>query len=387
MKKILIIDFCNYTDYQIGGHLSFAKNLITAFGEELALVGITTDTEDPIGRWFKKTINGKTFDYFALKRYNTLKTKHLIPDRLVCFLLLRYFKKRILEINIKNVFIQRHEILPAVSKFNYENICYRFPGLESPLSISKYWIGKYISNQFDKLFFDSFRRVNLIIAAGDDYAIDDMAERSKGKIRRDRVIKFPTRINTDIFKPADKTESRRTLNISENNTIITTTGRLASFKGWKLMIDSFKIFEKTTPNSVLYFIGEGEDYSKIQEYISVNSLAGKVILAGKKGPKEIATFLSASDLFIMGSSKEGWSTSLIEAIACGIPACVTNFSSAKDIIVEGKNGYVVNEFDTELFAQKMHSAIQLPSPVDNSSIQEYSVSRLRNDLLKIWKLI
>lgn len=387
MKRILIIDFCNYTDYQIGGHLSFAKNLITAFGEELALVGITTDTEDPIGQWFRKTINGKSFDYFALKRYNTSKTKHLLPDRLVCFFLLRYFKKKILEINVKNVFIQRHEILPAVSTFNYENICYRFPGLESPLSISKYWIGKYISNQFDKLFFDSFKRVNLIIAAGDDYAIDEMTERSKGKIRRDRVIKFPTRINTDIFKPTDKSESRRTLNISEKDIIITTTGRLSSFKGWKLMIDSFKIFETTTQNSVLYFIGEGEDYTKIQEYISVNSLTRKVILAGKKGPKEIASFLSASDLFIMGSSKEGWSTSLIEAIACGIPACVTNFSSAKDIIVEGQNGYVVNEFDSELFAQKMLSAIQLPSPVDNSSIQEYSVSRLRNDILKIWKLI
>jgi glycosyltransferase involved in cell wall biosynthesis len=153
------------------------------------------------------------------------------------------------------------------------------------------------------------------------------------------------------------------------------------------MIDSFKIFEMTMPNSILYFIGEGEDYSKILDYISVNSLTGKVILAGKKGPKEIASFLSASDLFIMGSSKEGWSTSLIEAIACGIPACVTNFSSAKDIIVEGQNGYVVNDYDSELFAQKMLSAIQLPSPIDNTSIQQYSVSKLRNDLLKIWKLI
>ena len=386
MKKILIIDFCNFTDYQIGGHLSFAKNLIFAFGEDLALIGITTDTEDPVGQWFKKTINGKTFDYFALKRYNTSKTKHILPDRLVSFLLLRYFKKRILEINIKNVFIQRHEILPAINKFNYENICYRFPGLESPLSISKYWIGKYVSNQFDKLFFSSFKNVNLIIAAGDENSIEEMSDRSNGKIKKNMVVKFPTRINTDIFKPSDKIESRCKLNLSKKSTIITTTGRLASFKGWKFMIDSFILFEKMMPDSQLYFIGEGEDYKKIQDYISLNALTGKVILAGKKNSKEIAIYLSASDLFIMGSFKEGWSTSLIEAIACGIPACVTNFSSAKDIILEGKNGYVVNEHNAELFVQGMLSALQIPTPVDNNNILEYSVDSLKNDLLKIWKL-
>lgn len=387
MKKILIIDFCNYTDYQIGGHLSFAKNLIIAFGDDLALIGITTDIKDPVGQWFKKTIDGVTFDYFALKRYTTFKTKHILPDRLVCFLLLRYFKKRILEINIQNVFIQRHEILPAINKFNYGNICYRFPGLESPLSISKYWIGKYVSNQFNKLFFSSFTNVNLIIAAGDENSIEEMAERSNGNIKKNMVVKFPTRISTDIFKPSDKSESRSKMNLSKKNTIISTTGRLASFKGWKFMIDSFILFQNLVPDSQLYFIGEGEDYKKIQDYISLKALAGKVILAGKKNSKEIASFLSASDLFIMGSYKEGWSTSLIEAIACGIPACVTNFSSAKDIIIEGKNGYVINEHNAELFAQGMLNALQIPTPIDNNNILAYSVDKLKNDLLKIWELI
>ena len=58
MKRILIIDFCNYYDYQIGGHLTFAKSLMKAFGNQLALVGITTDRSDPIGRWIKKISMG-----------------------------------------------------------------------------------------------------------------------------------------------------------------------------------------------------------------------------------------------------------------------------------------------------------------------------------------
>jgi hypothetical protein len=145
MEKILLIDFCNYVDYQIGGHLSFAKNLMSAFGNQLSLIGIATEKTDPVGKWFIKKINGIEYDYFALTRYNKTKTKHFIPDRVSCYLLLRYYKKRILRMSFRNVFVQRQEILPAIKNFRFENICYRFPGVENPLQISKYWFGRYLA--------------------------------------------------------------------------------------------------------------------------------------------------------------------------------------------------------------------------------------------------
>jgi hypothetical protein len=64
-KRILIIDFCNYQDYPIGGYLSFAKILMETFGNDLALVGITTQISDPVGKWFKKVINGFNYDFFC----------------------------------------------------------------------------------------------------------------------------------------------------------------------------------------------------------------------------------------------------------------------------------------------------------------------------------
>jgi len=42
----------------------------------------------------------------------------------------------------------------------------------------------------------------------------------------------------------------------------------------------------------------------------------------------------------MASSYEGWPTSLVEAVACGIPCCVTDFGAAREIIHEGENGFV-----------------------------------------------
>ena len=386
-KRILVIDFCNYQDYPIGGYLSFAKNLIEAFEQKLILVGITTEPNDPIGKWYKKEINGFVFDYFAVARYSKSVTKHILPDRLAIFLLLKYYKKNIQEIEVNNVFIQRQEILLAVQNFNFKNICYCFAGLENPLAISKYRFAPFWARKFEGFFFSSLKDVMVILASGDEKSIDGMVERSNGIVKRNSVIKFPTRINTEIFYTSDKNSLRKKLNISENVIVIITTGRLASLKGWRFMIDCFLLFEKEKGNCIFYIIGDGEDMQKIKYYIEFKNLTEKIKLLGSKPPEELAMYLNASDLFIMGSYKEGWSTSLSEAIACGVPSCVTDFSSAKEIIVEGANGYVIQDHNEDSFVKGMHAALSIPKPIYNSNVLAFASKKLKDDLFKIWELI
>ncbi len=57
--------------------------------------------------------------------------------------------------------------------------------------------------------------------------------------------------------------------------------------------------------------------------------------------------------FIMGAYKEGWSTTLVEACACSVPCVITNFSSAKEMVTDGKNGYVIQNRDEQVFANRM----------------------------------
>lgn len=388
-KRILLIEFCNFEDYPIGGLLSFSKNLMVSFQNELVLIGITTHKEDPVGKWFKKTINGITYDFFALAKYNKTKTKHYLPDRLVSYFLLRYFKKKILSKNIQNVFIQRPDILQAVKNFRFTNICYRFGGLENPLEFSKYWYAKLAAKFFDKNFFSSFNGVKLILASGDENSIKQMTLRSNGHLNSESIFMFPTRINTQIFRPVNKSAARHILNIPESNFLISTTGRLSSIKGWTFMIDCYIEFEKGNEDSLFYFIGEGEDYDKISDYIFSKGLQSKIKLVGKKNQEEVALFLNASDLYIMGSYKEGWCTTLVEALACGIPICTTNFSSAKEIVTSGITGNVVEGRDIQKFSSKMEESSKidrttLPIP---SQIKRYAVSELKTDLLNLWKLI
>jgi glycosyltransferase involved in cell wall biosynthesis len=384
VKNILFVDYCNFIDYQTGGHLTFARNLMYALGDQLSLIGITTDKTDPLGKWFKKEIDGTEYNYFALMRYRKSRTKHFIPDRIVCALMLRYYRKKIIEMHFENVFIQRPEILPVLKDFGYINTCYCFPGTENPMNTSKYSGSKFLATAFDKYFFNSLKNVQLILASADDQAIQAMVDRSNGTIKRDSVFKFPTRINDEIFKSTDRSSARERLKIPSDNKVVVTVGRLSWLKGWKFMIDSFILFEKNIPGSVFFFVGDGEDLNKIIEYIKINRIENKIFLVGRKTPSEIALYLNASDLFIMGSYKEGWSTSLIEAVACGIPACVSDFSAASEIVMEGVNGYIERKRNAEDFASLMVKALNLE--IKEIEVSQYSITKMKTDLLNLWHL-
>jgi len=385
-RRILLIDFTNYEDFPIGGYLTFARNMMSSFGRDLALVGITTSGDDPIGRWFKKTIDGIEFDFFAMIRYRNNKTKRIIPDRLVNYLLVKYYKQKILSIGINNIFLQRQESLLAVHKSG-KNVCYSFAGMDNPLVNSKYRYGSLLATWFENRFFKKIGFAGTILGRGDNDAIRDMLARSNGALKGREVVKFPTRIDTSIFKPEPMIDARLKLGLAKDCVIVATTGRLAWWKGWKFMIDSFARFSQGFDKTLFVMVGEGEDYYKIKSYIADNKLNDKILLTGRKDRNQIALYLNAADVYIMGSYKEGWPTALMEAVACGVPACATDFSSVDEIIIEGVNGHIMRNRSEEQFAEAMASSLKLKRPVKNDHVTKYSTDSLKADILRYWELI
>jgi glycosyltransferase involved in cell wall biosynthesis len=388
MAKIILIEPCNFIDFPTGGILTFAKHLVAVFGNELKLIGISTDNIS-IGCWTKKTIAGVEYDYFPYLYLPKSSKKPFIPLRLRNYLALRKYRKEILACNMSNVITRSPDSILAIINFNIPNICYCFAGAENPLKISRYKLARSISFLYDRFFLPKLSKVQLILAAADETDISGLVQRSRGHIRREKVIKFPTRVDTSIFRKMDKNICRKSLSIDCNQLIILTVGRLGWFKGWKFMIDSFKLFQINHSNAHLFFIGNGEDFDRINNYISNLNLESYVHLAGFKNPDEISCYLNAADLFIMGSFKEGWSSTLLEAVACGTPACVTNFSSAHEIVEEGINGFVASTRDEIQFMELINKSLLidreiLPRKID---IDKYSVYSLKEDLLKLWPLV
>lgn len=386
--KILVIEGCNYIDYPLGGQMNFMRDMRKVFGNDLALVGITTEKETPVGKWCKKIIDGVEFDYFSTSYHEKSNKRPIIPSRITGFINTKKYMKRILSIEFDYILLQAPEVFFALPKDVLDRTLMRMPGVGNPLSISRYSYGKFFAKIYDNYFSKRASKLSKILATANEEAIQDFLKRGKDRVKRENIIIFPTRYNEKFYNVLDRNETRKAIGIKENSIVFTTVGRLNWFKGWKLMLDAFDIVCKEVPDSHLYFIGDGEEKSKIIAYAVEKGLSDNVTMLGSQGPTEIAKYINASNAFIMGSYKEGWSTTLVEACACGVPCVVTDFSSAKEMVENGVNGYVIKNRDEADFADKMKKVLSL----DRNAVVEYdkkyanlAISRMKDEITAVFK--
>ena len=385
MSDIVLIEPCDFRSFPVGGQLTFARQMLAAFGCKLRLVGIGTD-DTPVGQWVERTIDGVPYLYFAIYRCRPSARRPTVPARVAVYRGLRRHRRRILSQGAGHAFVQAHEALMAIAGWGWESLCYRFPGVESPLGISRYPWAKALSRAFDARFFRALRQADVILAAADNASIDRMILRARGQIERSRVAQFPTRVDTQIFRPRPIVEARQEAGIPPKATVVVTSGRIHWAKGWQFLLEAFRAFRETRPDSRLYFVGDGQDRSKLEKRAAELGLEGRVQVTGYQQPAGVARYLNAADLFVLGSRKEGWATALVEALACAKPMVSTAVSSAREIVAEGQNGFVVEQDDLAGFSAAMHGALTLGDTEDFSrrEARKYALEGLKPDLEALW---
>ena len=376
MKKILFIELCNYKDYPTGGHLSFALHMLGAFGNELKLVGINTDQDCEVGKWIERTIGNISYEYFNVVNVKKDAKKPLIPARVTAYFQIKKHIKRILKTNYDHIVIQTPEVLFAIPQKHLSKTCLIMPGVENPLKISRYKFAQRLAKIYDWFFFRKAKHASVIMAAADNNAIEEFIERSNGNIQPKKVRQFPTRYDANIFKVKDKSILRQNYGIGTNEIMYVTVGRLNWFKGWKFMIDC--LCKLNNPQAKLVFIGDGEDEQKIRDYIKEVGLENRIKLLGRKPLDIISDYLNMADAFIMGSYKEGWSTALVEAVACGTPCVVTEFSSANDMVEDGVNGWVIKDRNEGEFTRRLKDVLLLKRTTLQKKAEEISALSVQN---------
>jgi glycosyltransferase involved in cell wall biosynthesis len=383
------MDPVNFQDFPMGGTLSFSRQLVDQFKDNVALVGLITDKSDPVGRWFLKEINGTSYNYFGIGRFKKSDIKPMIPLRIQTFFLLLYYLPRIRKINNKNIFTQSPQFLFALSFFKWESLCYCFAGIANSVAISRYKYLRIFGIIYEKMLFKILKRkATVILAAADNLSICDAINRTGNILKIKDILSFPTRFNPQVFSPIDKTRCRERLNISKDDILLVTTGRLSWVKGWQLLIDAtMELYsEDEYKNIKIVFVGDGEDKRKIENYNKLLYDKNIIKLVGKLNQNEISLYLNAADVFVLGSHYEGWPTSLVEAMACGCAIVTTNVSAVSEIVYEGKNGFIVNDRDSVNFANKIKEARKIKNIAEFSlGIRDkFSVEYLKDDLEKLW---
>lgn len=386
MPQVLLIENCDFDGYPAGGQLSFAKNMMKAFGSRLALVGVCTDST-PVGRWIERTIGTQKFQFFGVHHASdSNERKPFIPLRLRYYLAMKKYIREVRSLGVKNVFVQAAEAMLVLAEYDWDSLCYCFPGVKNEIEFSRYRWARLFKNLYERKLFKALEHASVILACADENAIAHLINRSNGRLKRTDIVQFPTRVDTGIFFPEQKMSARSALGIQYNERIIVSCGRIRQIKGWDLILQAFKIAQRRVPNIKLIFVGDGEDKPALEAMSHKLRILDSVEVTGAVALPQVARYLNAADLFVVGSHHEGWSLAMLEALACGKPIVSADVSGARQMIKDGQNGYIIPDRDPMKFADAMIRSLELEnaSKISLTIASEYSVADLPQELGKLW---
>lgn len=143
-----------------------------------------------------------------------------------------------------------------------------------------------------------------------------------------------------------KEEIRREYNIPENAKVFVFIGRVTRDKGInELFSATRKLFEEYK-DAYLLMVGPNENSGSVDQGLynwSVNEK--RVIYCGFTN--EVEKYLSASDVYVLPSYREGFGSAVIEAESMQVPVIISNIPGPTDAMEKDVTGLVVEKGDSE----------------------------------------
>lgn len=173
--------------------------------------------------------------------------------------------------------------------------------------------------------------------------------------------------NAQTFRCAD----RAVLNQKK----VIAVGRYTYQKGFDLLIHAWKMVAQQKPDWKLSIVGDGELRENLDNLIKEEQLQHSVELSPVT--TNIEQIYKDASILVMSSRYEGFGMVLLEAQTVGLPTISFDCKCGpSEIIVNGENGYLIEEGDIEGMAQKI---LQL---IENESLRKRMGENAYNNALR-----
>jgi len=179
-------------------------------------------------------------------------------------------------------------------------------------------------------------------------------------------------------------------NVKKSNILrLINVGSFAPKKNQTFLVDILLELKSRGIRCELYLLGEGEEYEKVKEKAFLNGLNNEIHFLGNI--KNVEEQLWKSHLYIHSAYYEPFGLVLLEAMAAGLPVITLDGKGNRDLIEEGKNGYMVSDENPEKFASKISTLIYNTDKYDEMSnyckeyAKQYDIKEYANKLLTLYK--
>lgn len=166
-------------------------------------------------------------------------------------------------------------------------------------------------------------------------------------------------VSTDRYKPssvAERTELRNKFGYDFNDFICICSGELNKNKNQLFLIEAFSKIAEKNKNVKLLLAGNGPNEEKLKKRVKELRLENNVDFLGYTTILE--QYVKLSDLVISVSIREGLGLNIIEGMLCRKPIIVSENRGHKDLIVNGESGFLIENFNVEMLAEKISILIR-----------------------------
>lgn len=156
--------------------------------------------------------------------------------------------------------------------------------------------------------------------------------------RRIRVV--PSGIDPRPFQgPYDRAALRRALGIPDGVVLVLQVAALAPHKSQTDLLKAAALLRDRVPFIRIWIAGEGLLRDTLEREHASLVLGDFVRFLGFR--RDVADLLRAADIFCLSSYLEGMGTSILDAMAAGLPAVATRVGGIPEVVAEGETGLLV----------------------------------------------
>lgn len=152
----------------------------------------------------------------------------------------------------------------------------------------------------------------------------------------DRLLVLPRGIDLELFRePVDLKQPSEIVRI-------VSTRRLRPLFRIDRLIAAMGQLRASGVTAHLNIVGDGTERLSLQDLVRRSGLEGHIAFTGDLDRPLVAHQLKQSDVFVSLSRSDGLSTSLVEALACGLFPVVSDIPSNRQVVEHGRNGLLVD---------------------------------------------
>lgn len=189
--------------------------------------------------------------------------------------------------------------------------------------------------------------------------------------RQDQVVVAPPGVDLVRFQPRDPDRLRRRLKLVGRRVILF-AGRLEPLKGPDTLLEAFANLVRredllSLPLQLL-FVGDVssdgaqvDQLGRLEARVRELDLTDQVCFLGARPQDGLALLYCLADVVVVPSHTESFGLVALEAQACGTPVVAASVGGLRDVVADGRTGYLVEGHDPVDYADAIARVLSAPA--------------------------